>query len=126
MAAKSGMPIHETYEKALDDARLAIVPDAVPIKSRDYTKRRLTKEPVLVLSPSHIVEQWMARAADYFLPQITAKEASDPQDFVQLLSWSEGRYYTMISFPLEQSPLQRHLHRRGYTTRTRAPGLRIL
>ncbi|KAL7916961.1 hypothetical protein ACQKWADRAFT_120548 [Trichoderma austrokoningii] len=59
--------------------------------------RRLTKGPVLVLSPSHIAEQWVARAADYFLPRITAKGASDPQDFVQLLSWSEGH---LVRHPL--------------------------
>lgn len=58
---------------------------------------RLTKGPALVLSPSHIVEQWVARAADYFLPRITAKGSNSPQEFVQLLSWSEGH---LVRHPL--------------------------
>jgi hypothetical protein len=28
MAAKNGIPMHEIYEKAFDDARLIIIPDA--------------------------------------------------------------------------------------------------
>lgn len=34
MAAKNGIPMHEVYEKALDDARLVIIPDGDPEKGR--------------------------------------------------------------------------------------------
>lgn len=37
MAVKNGMPMHETYEKAFDDARLIVVPDAI---KKDFSVRQ--------------------------------------------------------------------------------------
>lgn len=63
--------------------------------SSEYA-RRLTKGPMLVLTPPHIVEQWVAKAADYYLPTVTAKGSDRAKAFVDLLSWTNG---SLVSHP---------------------------
>ncbi|KAL6788943.1 hypothetical protein GGI42DRAFT_367540 [Trichoderma sp. SZMC 28013] len=52
--------------------------------------RRLIGGPLLILSPGHLVEQWIAKAADYFQPEITLRGSQITQAFVELVSWSDG------------------------------------
>lgn len=57
---------------------------------------RLTGGPSLVVCPAHLVEQWVARAADFYLPEVKAKGSQVPDRFVELLSWTEGH---VVSHP---------------------------
>ncbi|RFU77542.1 hypothetical protein TARUN_4692 [Trichoderma arundinaceum] len=52
---------------------------------------RLVGGPLLILSPGHLVEQWVVRAADYFLPKVTPHGSQEAETFVELLSWSGGQ-----------------------------------
>ncbi|KAK4060177.1 uncharacterized protein Triagg1_10875 [Trichoderma aggressivum f. europaeum] len=57
---------------------------------------RLTGGPSLVVCPAHLVEQWVARAADFYLPEVKAKGSRVPDRFVELLSWTDGH---VVSHP---------------------------
>ncbi|KAL7904544.1 hypothetical protein GGI35DRAFT_199345 [Trichoderma velutinum] len=52
--------------------------------------RRLVGGPLLILSPGHLVEQWVAKAANYFQPEITPRGSQVAHPFVELLSWLDG------------------------------------
>ncbi|RFU77541.1 hypothetical protein TARUN_4691 [Trichoderma arundinaceum] len=52
---------------------------------------RLLGGPIIILSPSHLVEQWVARAADYFLHEILPRGSQQTEVFVEVTSWRSGR-----------------------------------